>query len=250
MSINIIIPMAGLGSRFSEEGYALPKPFIDVDGQPMIVRVLENLIFPGAKYILIARSEHLEHYPEMVNFIKAKFPNIQFVSVNQLTEGTACTILYARHLINNENPLLIANSDQLIDINISDFINDAIKRDLDGSILCFRDSERNPKWSFAKLGEDNLVIQVKEKKAISDLATVGIYYFHRGTDFVNSAIDMIINNDRVNNEFYTCPSYNYAINSGKRVGTYLINANQMHGIGTPSDLNNYLKLIRSDDAKS
>lgn len=250
MSLNIIIPMAGMGSRFAEEGYELPKPFIDVDGQPMIVRVLENLNYSGANYILIARKEHVEKHPEIVKQIEAKFPTVQFVVVNQLTEGTACTLLFARHLINNDSALLIANSDQLIDIQISDFIEDALIRSLDGSILCFQDIERNPKWSFAKVGNDSLVVQVKEKEAISDIATVGIYYFRKGKDFVNSALDMIINKDRVNNEFYTCPTYNYAINSGLKIGVYLINDTQMHGIGTPCDLNTYLNSIRKDASKS
>jgi UDP-N-acetylglucosamine diphosphorylase / glucose-1-phosphate thymidylyltransferase / UDP-N-acetylgalactosamine diphosphorylase / glucosamine-1-phosphate N-acetyltransferase / galactosamine-1-phosphate N-acetyltransferase len=250
LHLNVVIPMAGLGSRFAQEGFLLPKPFIDVDGLPMIVRVLENLNYPDAHYILIARSEHLERYPAIVTSIEARFPNIRFVAVDQFTEGTACTILYARQLINNENPLLIANSDQLVDLNIADFIADADRRDLDGSILCFKDAELNPKWSFAQVGEDELVIQVKEKVVISDLATVGIYYFRQGSDFVNSAIDMIIQNDRVNNEFYTCPSYNYAINAGKRVGVYLIDTMQMHGIGTPADLKEYLRIKRFDASKS
>ncbi|MEY4986533.1 MAG: hypothetical protein RL567_312 [Bacteroidota bacterium] len=242
--------MAGLGSRFVEEGYSLPKPFIDVDGLPMIVRVLDNLNYPDAQYILIARSEHLEQYPAIVASIESRFPNIRFVPVDRLTEGTACTILFARQHINNENPLLIANSDQLVDLNILDFIADAGMRDLDGSILCFKDADLNPKWSFAQVDEDGLVIQVKEKVVISDLATVGIYYFSRGSDFVNSAIDMIIQNDRVNNEFYTCPSYNYAINAGKRIGVFLIDALQMHGIGTPADLKEYLLIKRFDASKS
>lgn len=250
MNLNVVIPMAGLGSRFAEEGYSMPKPFIDVDGLPMIVRVLENLYLPHANYILIARSEHLENHPEIVKVIAARFPNIQFVSLDKLTEGTACTILFARQFINNEAPLLIANSDQLIDMNIRDYIEDASNRDLDGSILCFQDSECNPKWSFAQLGDGDLVVQVKEKEAISDLATVGIYYFSRGFDFVNSAIDMIIHNDRVNNEFYTCPTYNYAIKSGKRIGIFMINAIQMHGIGTPADLKKYLNSNRFDTSKS
>jgi NDP-sugar pyrophosphorylase family protein len=250
MRLNVVIPMAGLGSRFVEEGYSLPKPFIDVDGLPMIVRVLENLNYPDAQYILIARSEHLEQYPAIVASIESRFSNIRFVPVDQLTEGTACTILFARQHINNENPLLIANSDQLVDLNIVDFITDAAGRDLDGSILCFKDAELNPKWSFAQVGEDGIVIQVKEKVVISDLATVGIYYFRRGSDFVNAAIDMIIQNDRVNNEFYTCPSYNYAINTGKRIGVYLIDALQMHGIGTPDDLKEYLRIKRFDASKS
>ncbi|EAH8792476.1 glycosyltransferase family 2 protein [Campylobacter jejuni] len=232
--MNIVIPMAGLGSRFAKAGFDKPKPFIDVLGKPMIVRVLENLKYKGARYILIARKEHLIKEKKLVDEIKNNF-NVEFIAINKLTEGTACTVLYARKYINNNTPLMIANSDQIVDINIGDFINDSFKRGLDGSILTFIDKEENPKWSFAKLN-NNLVVEVKEKEAISEFATVGIYFFNKGKIFVESAIDMIIENDRVNNEFYTCPVYNYAIKNGVKIGIYNIDFSKMHGIGTPEDL--------------
>ncbi|OXG01503.1 lipopolysaccharide biosynthesis protein [Flavobacterium johnsoniae UW101] len=239
--MNIVIPMAGLGSRFANVGYEKPKPFIDVDGKPMIVRVLDNLSYPDANYILIARKEHLEKEKELVVQIEKEY-NAKFIGIDKLTEGTVCTVLYARKYINNELPLLIANSDQIVDISIPDFINDCFDRDLDGSILTFKDIELNPKWSFAKLNDD-LVIEVKEKEAISEFATVGIYLFNKGAQFVDSAIDMIIENDRVNNEFYTCPVYNYLIKDGARIGIYDIEFSNMHGIGTPEDLEVYLKRL-------
>ncbi|ENY6720770.1 glycosyltransferase family 2 protein [Campylobacter jejuni] len=232
--MNIVIPMAGLGSRFAKAGFDKPKPFIDVLGKPMIVRVLENLKYKGARYILIARKEHLIKEKKLVDEIKNNF-NVEFIAINKLTEGTACTVLYARKYINNNTPLMIANSDQIVDINIGDFINDSFKRGLDGSILTFIDKEENPKWSFAKLNND-LVVEVKEKETISEFATVGIYFFNEGKIFVESAIDMIIENDRVNNEFYTCPVYNYAIKNGVKIGIYNIDFSKMHGIGTPEDL--------------
>ncbi|VEJ47725.1 lipopolysaccharide biosynthesis protein [Campylobacter jejuni subsp. doylei] len=232
--MNIVIPMAGLGSRFAKAGFDKPKPFIDVLGKPMIVRVLENLKYKGARYILIARKEHLIKEKKLIDEIKNNF-NVEFIAINKLTEGTACTVLYARKYINNNTPLMIANSDQIVDINIADFINDSFKRGLDGSILTFIDKEENPKWSFAKLNND-LVVEVKEKEAISEFATVGIYFFNKGKIFVESAIDMIIENDRVNNEFYTCPVYNYAIKNGAKIGMYNIDFSKMHGIGTPGDL--------------
>ena len=207
--------MAGLGSRFSEAGYEKPKPFIDVSGKPMIERVLENLNVENAQFILVARKEHLEQERELVNYIKREF-KLLFISINQLTEGTACTVLSARKYINNQFPLLIANSDQIIDIDLKEFLDDANERDLDGSIITFYDEDKNPKWSFAELDKNDQVIRVKEKEAISNHATVGIYYFKTGTIFVDGAIDMIASNDRVNNEFYTCPVYNYVIADKKK----------------------------------
>ncbi len=240
--INIVIPMAGAGSRFAKVGYEKPKPFIDVDGKPMIVRVLENLAYPDARYILIARKEHMDKEVELVKQIEKEF-NAIFIPIDKLTEGTACTVLYARKYINNDEPLLIANSDQIVDIKIGDFIDDCKNRNLDGSILTFIDEHKDPKWSFAKLDKNGLVTEVKEKVVISEYATVGIYLYSKGKDFVDASIDMIIENDRVNNEFYTCPTYNYAIKEGSKIGIYNIEFEQMHGIGIPEDLNLFLKKI-------
>jgi len=238
--INIVIPMAGQGSRFAKAGYEKPKPFIDVDGKPMIVRVLENLTYPNARYILIARKEHMEKEAELIKQIEKDF-NAIFIPIDELTEGTACTVLYSRKYINNNEPLLIANSDQIVDMDIADFIDDCKKRNIDGSILTFIDEHKDPKWSFAKLDDNNLVTEVKEKVVISEYATVGIYLYSKGKDFIDATIDMIIKNDRVNNEFYTCPTYNYAIKDGAKIGIYNIEFAQMHGVGTPEDLTIYLE---------
>ncbi len=238
--LNVVIPMAGLGSRFSKAGYAKPKPFIEVSGKPMIARVIENLAYPDAKYILIARREHLEQEAAIVKELEQEY-NATFISIDIHTEGTACSVLFAHNLINNNDPLLIANSDQLVDISMWQFVDDCLSRNLDGSILTFTDHELNPKWSFARLNEENLVVEVQEKRAISEFATVGIYLFAKGKDFVNGSIDMIINNDRTNNEFYTCPVYNYLLKDEKRIGICNIKFEEMHGLGTPEDLTEFLK---------
>lgn len=240
--INILIPAAGAGSRFAKDGYEKPKPFIDVLGKPMIVRVLENLNVDNAHYIIILQKTHLEQEKELCNKI-AKDYNVSFVSVESLTEGTACSVLHARELIDNDIPLMIANSDQIIDIDINDYINDCKNRNLDGSILCFTDKEKSPKWSFVKMNNE-LIVEVKEKEVISDIATVGIYLFSKGSLFVDSAIDMIARNERVNNEFYTAPTYNYAIKNGAKIGCFLMKFEQMHGIGIPDDLQRYIRLIK------
>ena len=243
MEINVVIPMAGEGSRFSASGYQKPKPFIDVLGKPMIVRVLDNLNFNQVKFILVARQEHLEVEKELVAEIQNNY-NVVFKPINHLTEGATCTVLHCREFINNSNPLIIANSDQIIDASFENFVTDCIDRNLDGSIMTFKDPEKSNKWSFAKLDSNGLVREVREKVPISDIATVGIYMFNKGLDFVNSAIDMIVQNDRVNNEFYVCPVYNYSIKSNLKIGVYDINFNSMHGIGTPEDLDNYMKILK------
>ncbi|WP_421856324.1 glycosyltransferase family 2 protein [Marinomonas sp.] len=242
--INVVIPMAGAGSRFSEAGYEKPKPFIDVNGKPMIQRVLENLKYPEARYILVARKDHLEKEKDLVAKIEEEF-NAFFIPIENITEGTACTVLCARKFINNDDALLIANSDQIVDMDIAMFIDDCIGRGIDGSILTFVDKYKDPKWSFAKINEDDFVTEVREKVVISEYATVGVYLYSKGSAFVDAAIDMIVENDRINGEFYTCPTYNYAIKEKMLIGIYNIEPEKMHGIGTPNDLNLYLDFIDS-----
>lgn len=237
--INIVIPMAGAGSRFAKAGYAKPKPFIDVLGKPMICHVLDNLNMPEVRFILLVRKEHYDQEGEVIEWIRMNYP-VEIVLIDCLTEGAACTVMHAHELINNDIPLLIANSDQIVDMNVADYIRDSNGRGLDGSVLCFRD--QNAKWSYAKLNDAGLITEIREKEIISEFATVGIYYFVRGNLFVGNAIDMIVRNDRVNNEFYVAPVYNYSIRKGGKYGIYCIDAVQMHGTGTPEDLDRYINL--------
>jgi len=237
--VNIIIPAAGEGSRFRKQGWHRAKPFIDINGKPMIQHVTENIKSTSSRTTIIIREKDILPNKSIIDFLKAN--DIQIQSLPSITEGTACTVLSCHSLINTEQPLLIANSDQLIDLDINIFINDAQTRFLDGSILVFKDPIKNPKWSFAKVdASTGFVTEVAEKNPISELATVGIYYFAKGKDFVDCALDMIIANDRVNGEFYTCPIYNYMIESGKKIGCFEIPFHAMSGIGTPEDLIQYI----------
>jgi len=239
--INIVIPMAGAGSRFVDAGFTVPKPFIDVCGVVMIERVLENLKVSNARYILIARDEHLVSEKASFELLREKY-NCEILTVDKLTEGAACTILLSCWFINNDEPLLLANSDQIVEMNIADFINDSIERKLHGSILTF--PANHPKWSYAKIDGNGHLVELREKEVISEHATVGLYYYQRGRDFVNSAIQMIANNDRVNNEFYTAPAYNYSVQNGLTIGIYDIAEAQMYGLGTPEDLDIYIKHLK------
>lgn len=237
--VNVIIPAAGEGSRFAKAGWKKPKPFIDLMGKPVLRHVIDNVTPPGAHATLLLRKAHVEASPEIVREFSRSGVTIQ--PVEKLTEGTACTVLLARRLFDNDRPMMVANSDQMVDFDVSDFIRDCLSRGLDGSILVFRDPALDPKWSFARVDVDGHVVEVAEKKPISDLATVGIYLFARGRDFVSAAADMIAVNDRVNGEFYTCPIYNYMIASGARIGVYEVPMDAMHGLGTPEDLSAYLE---------
>jgi len=233
-TLNVLIPMAGAGSRFESAGYTFPKPLIDVNGKPMIQTVVENLNVE-ANFIFVVRKEHRIKYnlDILLNLIT---PNCKIVEVSDLTEGAACTTLLAKDFIDNDQPLLMANSDQYVDWSSTDFIYKMIDRKLDAGILTFKST--HPKWSFVKLNEQNYVTEVAEKKPISDIATVGIYYWAKGSDYVKYAEQMIEKDIRVNNEFYVCPVFNEAILDNKKIGTFDIKS--MWGLGTPEDLNVFL----------
>ena len=237
-NMNIVIPAAGKGSRFQSAGYLKKKPFIDVHGKPMVSYVLNNLRTFSSTPIVLLQKEDIDREVEIIDTLKNE--GCKIIPIDGITEGTASSVLYSRKLIDNNQPLLVANSDQYVEFDCLSFVKDCIDRDLDGSILVFKDPEKDPKWSFARLEKD-LVTEVAEKKAISNLATVGIYLFRRGSDFVGGAIDMIVSNDRVNGEFYTCPVYNYLISEGLKIGVYEIPKDSMNGLGTPDDLECFLK---------
>ena len=233
--LNVLVPMAGAGSRFAQQGYTFPKPLIEVNGKPMIQVVVENLNIE-AHYIFIVQQEHYEKYnlKYLLNLIA---PGCDIVQVNGVTEGAACSTLLAKDYINNDRPLVMANSDQYVEWSSNECMYAFTADEIDGGIVTFEAS--HPKWSYAKLGADGFVSEVAEKKPISNEATVGIYYWKQGSDYVKYAEDMIAKNIRVNNEFYVCPVFNQAIEDGKKIKVKRVT--KMWGIGTPEDLDNFLK---------
>lgn len=233
--LNILIPMAGAGSRFEQAGYTFPKPLIDVNGKPMIQVVVDNINI-DANYIFVVRKEHRLKYnlDTLLNLIT---PNCKIVEVGEVTQGAACTTLLAKEFINNDSPLIMANSDQFVQWDSNEFMYKMIEQKVDGGILSFKST--HPKWSFAKINENGYVTQVAEKNPISDIATVGIYYWAKGSDYVKYAEQMIEKNIRVNNEFYVCPVFNEAIADNKKITTF--NIEKMWGLGTPEDLELFVK---------
>lgn len=240
--LTVLIPMAGAGSRFSKEGYTLPKPLIDVNGKPMIQQVIDNLNV-DAKFIFVVQKEHYEKF-NLEGHLKLMAPNCEIIQTDGLTEGAACTTLLAKDFINNDRHLLIANSDQFVEWDSCDFIYSMLSDDADGGILTFEAND--PKWSYVKLGIDGYACEVAEKKVISNQATVGIYYWKHGQEYVSCAEEMIKRNIRVNNEFYVCPVYNIMFERKRRVKTY--NVTNMWGLGTPSDLNFFLRNYHSNSS--
>jgi len=235
-NINIVIPMAGNGSRFAQEGYVLPKPLIDVQGKPMIERVVENLNIDG-RYIFIVRDTHLEKY-DLEQLLKRIAPGCIIVPTKGLTEGAACSVLLAAEHIDNDTNLLIANSDQFLEWDASSFLYES--QNVDGCVSTFEQSDPNDsKWSYARVDRDGFVTEVAEKRVISTHANTGVYFWSRGSDFVKYANQMIAKDIRTNGEFYIAPIYNEAIIDGKKIK--INDCKKMWGLGVPTDLLNFLK---------
>ncbi len=240
--MKIVIPMAGEGSRFQKAGYTFPKPLIDVEGKPMIQRVVENLNYFDADFVFLVRKEHLEEYEieSLLNFITGG--RAEIIVVDRLTEGAACTVLLAKDYINSGESLIIANSDQIMEYSPHNF--DLMRKFGHNSCRGVADfiwvfNATNPKWSFVKVNDSGGIVEVAEKKPISNIATCGVYYWDQGSSFVFCAEKMIERDLRVNGEFYVCPVHNIGIENEHSVYPFYVN--KMWGLGTPEDLNTYLQ---------
>jgi HAD superfamily hydrolase (TIGR01509 family) len=234
--LNVLIPMAGAGSRFELAGYTFPKPLIDVQNKPMIQVVIENLNL-DANYIYVVQKSHRDKY-NLDTLLNLLTPGCKIVETDGLTDGAACSALLAKKYIDNSAPLFFANSDQFVEWDSNEFMYKMQETNADGGIVTF--TATHPKWSFAKVNKyTGLVEEVAEKNPISDNATVGYYYWKHGSDFVKYAEQMIADNIRVNNEFYVCPVFNHAIRDAKEIRTFNVKA--MWGLGTPEDLDFFIK---------
>jgi dTDP-glucose pyrophosphorylase len=228
--------MAGRGSRFADAGYTIPKPLIPVHGVPMIKVVVDNLT-PDCehRFIFICQQSHIDQY-DLVPKLKSYAERVEVIGIRGITEGQVCTALLAKKFFDNDEPLMNANSDQFVDFDVNEYLDEMNTRNLDGLIMTMK--SQDSKWSYTKTDEDGFVVETAEKKVISTDATVGIFNFARGRDLVRSAEQMIRDNLRVNHEFYTCPCYNYLIREGMKIGIYPVGEeyNGMYGLGIPGDL--------------
>jgi dTDP-glucose pyrophosphorylase len=234
--LNIVIPMAGLGSRFAVAGYTDPKPMIKIHGIQMIRWVIANLT-PAIehRFIFIAQQKHAEAF-QLDQRLADWAQNSKLIVIDGLTDGAARTVLAAKEHINSNEPLVIANSDQWVHGDIEGFYESMMKPNTDGLIMTMKAND--PKWSFIAKDGAGLVSRVVEKQVISDDATVGIYAFARGADFVAGAAEMIENGETVNGEYYVAPVYNILISKGSKVRNYEVGSESdgMYGLGIPSDL--------------
>ncbi|MFC5430230.1 glycosyltransferase family 2 protein [Paraburkholderia denitrificans] len=240
--LNIVVPMAGAGSRFANAGYLDPKPLIQVRGVPMIAVVINNLK-PSCehRFIFVCQRSHIERF-RLAEKLSAWAPGCEIVGLDGITQGAACTVLAAREHISEKDSLTIANSDQYVDIDIDDYLVEMERQNLDGLIMTM--TADDPKWSFVGLSDEHLVNNVVEKQVISNEATVGIYNFRRGGDFLRAADAMIRKELLVNGEYYVAPVYNEMIAECASIGISNVGREGagMYGLGIPADLERFLTL--------
>lgn len=240
--LNIVVPMAGAGSRFVAAGYSDHKPLIKIHGTPMIRMVIENLR-PKEKhrFIFICQQSQIQRHG-VSEKLNEWAPRSVLVTLQQLTRGAACTVLCAKSVIDDDNELMIANSDQYIDIDMTLYLNAMRDKNLDGQIMTM--TSNDPKWSFIGISDNDRVSVVAEKEAISNVATTGVYNFKHGHDFVRAAEAMIREGFHVNGEFYVAPVYNQLIREGFEIGYFNVGreGDGMYGLGTPDDFNRFTAL--------
>lgn len=240
--MNILIPMAGRGERFSSVGFDVPKPLIEINGKPMIEWALRSLdvSFQDHNFIFVTRKYTNDQFNQKLDSVLCSIiPHNKTIKIDYVTEGPACTCLIVKNLINNDTPLIVSNCDQIMRWNGDYFVNSCLASPYDGIVVTY--DENTPKNSYAKLSNRGDVVRIEEKNVISNVSLNGIHFWKMGSDFVSSAESMIAQNERYNNEFYVGPTYNQLIAQGKKIGIFHIPKECHHPVGVPSDLGIFLE---------
>lgn len=236
--LNVLIPMAGDGKRFVSAGYSLPKPLIDINGRPMIQRAIETLGLSG-RYLFAIRKYEEAWGSILRSTLRRITTDPVIVEVGGLTDGCACTCLLLKDHVDCNEPLVIANCDQIMGWDATKFESFVSGGDFDACVVTYRKS--TPKNSYVRLGDNGCAVEFAEKSVISEHSLNGIHYWRRGRDFVRSAMAMIDKNIRTNNEFYIAPTYNELVADGLKIVAYEISPDEHHAVGTPEDLAAYMR---------
>ncbi len=237
--LQVIVPLGGKATRFQERGFTFPKPLIEIGSESMIELVLKNLAPPGPhQFTFICRKEHLSRF-YLGDMLRLLAPGCRIIPLEQDTAGALCSVLLAIDVLNPDEELIIANGDQFIGAGLDSFYQACREPGIDGCILTF--TATHPRWSFVKTDAQGRVTATAEKRPISKQATVGIYYFRRARDLIEGAERMIVKGLTTSGQFFVCPVYNEMILAGKRITTCHLPDSAMHSLGTPEDLEAFLK---------
>ena len=238
--LNIVIPIVGLGKRFSDAGYSVPKPLVIVEGKTILQHAVESLKVQG-KYTFVVRTS--EFSEKMIDVLRSCKPDCNIVETSAMTSGSVSSILLAEDAINSEESLITTNCDQILKWDPVDFLS-FCKRSQAHGVVCtypFNDIrlfESSP-YSFIHTNHFGRGLQLVEKEAISLNALCGVHYWKNGSSFVKSAKKLIEENKTINGEFYVSMTYNYLIREGKVVVPYSLYNGEFFSLGTPEDVSKY-----------
>lgn len=235
--MKILVLAAGGSGAFEKAGYPYPKNLVEIHGKPLLQLVLENCAIAGAEFIVVLPKEEASKYhtDQVVHLL---YPEAKVLLSPVPTSGAACTALLAVGEIDNGEPLLIVNGDQILQVDHGKLVEEFLRRDLDGGIPVFEDV--HPRYSFVKVSEEGFVVEAAEKRPISKMATAGRYFFRKGEDFVRAAQQMILKDANVDGSFFVCPAYNEAILEGAKIGVSVVPRNLYHTLGSPQDVAEYI----------
>lgn len=237
--LQVVIPLAGKAARFQERGHTFPKPLIEIGNRSMIELVLGNLAPPTpVEYTFICRKEHLSQF-YLGDMLRLLAPGCKVIALENETGGALCSVLLAVDQLRLDEEVLIANGDQFITTGMEPFYAACRQPETDGCILTF--TATHPRWSFARTDETGKVLAVAEKRPISKQATAGLYYFRRGRDLIEASERMILKGLTTSGQFFVCPVYNELILAGKNIRTHHLPDGTMHSLGTPEDLEVFMK---------
>ena len=245
--LQVIIPMAGKAARFAERGHTFPKPLFEIGNRSMIEVVLGNLAPPQpAQHTFICRKEHLTQF-YLGDMLQLLAPGSRVISLENETAGALCSVLLAVDAFQLDEEILVANGDQFITTSLEPFYAACRQPGVDGCILTF--TATHPRWSFAKTDAGGRVMAVAEKRPISKQATAGLYYFRRARDLVEASERMILKGLTTSGQFFVCPVYNEMILGGKNIRTHHLPEGTMHSLGTPEDLDVFMKFYFVEQAQ-
>ena len=234
--MNIIFPMAGLGTRLSKSGYKDPKPLVKILDKMLIEWSISSIGFDG-NFIFCCKKEHLEEF-DLENILKNIIPNCKIISIDYQTQGTTQTILEAKNLINTDEELFLSDSDHFIKWDSRKFLKKIQSPYVDACVMVFPQKQTSTSLSYVKLDQNGFVIEAAEKISISEIAACGMHYYKKGSTFVTCAEQMIIKNIRFNNEFYVTPIYNEFVQKQKHVITFPII--EKWALGSPEEIDHFL----------
>jgi dTDP-glucose pyrophosphorylase len=238
--INILIPLAGSNQFFPESEYPYPKPLIEINDKTMIEHVINNFdnITEEKQFIFIVNSDDCKkyHLDNVLNLLTDH--NCKIVKIDNETKGAACSAMMAIEYINNENPLVIVNADQLFDDNMNEIISSF--KNVDGGVVSFESI--HPRWSYARVDGENYIVETAEKRPLSKHAIAGFFYFKQGKDFIDSAMNMIKKDANVNGLYYISPTLNEMVLNNKKLIVKTIDNNKYHTFYTPQKIQEYERL--------